>query len=512
VRQLSQYGGPDGGPDFSSHGISLLTGWLPLAVQVVAGLVLLAAIGRRDRRWFAWCLPVLALCAAVAVLLFQRYISRHGLASDPAPLALSIWIGITATAILLVALGWRGSRWSRRGMSVLAVPLSLLCVGVSLNDWVGYFPTVNEAWSQLTAGPLPDEVDAAQLAGLAGTGASMTSGRLVGVTIPATTSKFTHREEYVYLPPAWFTPAHPQLPVLMMISGEFNTPADWIRVGNAVQIEDNFAAHHQGEAPVVVFVDSGGSFNNDTECVNGPRGNVADYLTMEVPTYLESQFHVATDPARWGIVGWSAGGTCALDLTVMHPELFGSFEDIAGDLGPNVGDQATTTANLYGGDARAWASFDPLTVLAGHAPYVNTAGWFENSSSTGFAGHGWRGGGPGGGPGGGAHPGVHSGGPGDLGNRPGGTAGYGGRPDGRDAPGAEVAAATQLCTAARAKGIDCTLHSQDGRHSWQFASAAFSDALPWLASRLGLPAASGSATQQPGQSVASGDVAGGQPR
>src|SRR5882762_2086748 len=182
VWQLSQYGGPD----FSSHGISLLNGWLPLAAQIIAGLVLLAAIGRRDRRWFTWCLPILALCAGMTVVLFQRYVSGHGLASDPAPSALWIWIGVTAAAVGLVALGWRGSRWSRRGLCALAVPLSLLCVGVSLNDWVGYFPTVTEAWSQLTAGPLPDEVDAADLAGLAGTGATMTTGRLVGVTIPAT--------------------------------------------------------------------------------------------------------------------------------------------------------------------------------------------------------------------------------------------------------------------------------------------------------------------------------------
>jgi hypothetical protein len=117
----------------------------------------------------------------------------------------------------------------------VAVPLSLLCAGLVLNDWVGYFPTVNEAWSQVSAGPLPDEVDADQLPALAGTGASMTAGRVVAVDIPATTSHFTHRTEYVYLPPAWFTTPRPQLPVVLMISGEFNTPADWIRVGDAVQ-------------------------------------------------------------------------------------------------------------------------------------------------------------------------------------------------------------------------------------------------------------------------------------
>ena len=33
------------------------------------------------------------------------------------------------------------------------------------------------------------------------------------------------------------------------------------------------------------------------------------------------------------------GGTCAVDLTVMHPDMFSTFEDIAGDLGAQFGHQ-----------------------------------------------------------------------------------------------------------------------------------------------------------------------------
>jgi S-formylglutathione hydrolase FrmB len=148
-----------------------------------------------------------------------------------------------------------------------------------------------------------------------------------------------------------------------------------------------------------------------------------------------------------------------------------------------VGDRATTVSTLYGGDQGAWARFDPMTVLAGHVPYVDTAGWFVNSSQTGWPG---RGPGPGPGRGTGHRPGGAAG-PGGPAHR-GGAAGFGGRPDGADAPGAEATAAATLCTAAGAKGITCTLHTLPGRHSWQFASSAFSTALPWLASRLGLPA------------------------
>lgn len=66
------------------------------------------------------------------------------------------------------------------------------------------------------------------------------------------------------------------------------------------------------------------------------------------------------------------------------------------------------------------------------------------------------------------------------------AAGFGGRADGRDAPGTEDKAAQTLCAAAATKNITCSLHTLDGRHSGQFASSAFQQGLPWLATRLGL--------------------------
>ena len=46
---------------------------------------------------------------------------------------------------------------------MLAIPLALLCVASTLNVWVGYFPTMQEAWATLTAAPMPDQVSDAQL-------------------------------------------------------------------------------------------------------------------------------------------------------------------------------------------------------------------------------------------------------------------------------------------------------------------------------------------------------------
>jgi S-formylglutathione hydrolase FrmB len=421
-------------------------------------VVLVLAIGWRSRRWRLVWLPVAVCVGLIAAAWTHWYIDSQGLAGDPAPSSLWIWVGLTGLALAVAVLGWRSSRWWRRALSLVAVLLCLLSAGVSLNLWVGYFRTVQAAWNELTAGPLPDETDLTTVTAMRKQGQIPSHGALVPVDIPDTASGFKHRTELVYLPPAWFAPNAPKMPVIMMIAGEFNTPSDWPRTGDAITPIDKFAAAHNGNAPVFVFVDAGGSFNNDTECVDGPRGNVADHLTMDVPPYLASTF--GAQNSNWGVVGWSMGGTCAVDLTVMHPELFSTFVDIAGDTGPNAGTKDQTIARIYGGDSAAWATYDPTTVINKHGPYKGVSGWFAISSDA---------------------PQQHKGG---FGN-PSGT-GLGGQ----DAAGMlndQTDAANSLCKLGRANGIACAVVAQPGRHDWPLAADVFTAALPWLAGQIGTP-------------------------
>jgi S-formylglutathione hydrolase FrmB len=335
-------------------------------------------------------------------------------------------------------------------VAATALPLCLLCSALALNLWVGYFPTMQTAWNQLTAGPLPDQTDPVTVTAMQKQHTIPAKGTVVPVTIPDTASGFKHRGELVYLPPAWYaTDPPPPLPTVMMVGGEFNTPADWLRAGNAVTTIDDFAAAHGGNAPVFVFVDSGGAFNNDTECVNGTRGKAADHLTKDVVPFMVSRYGVSPNRANWGVVGWSMGGTCAVDLTVMHPDMFSAFEDIAGDLAPNSGNKAQTIARLFGGNAAAYAAFDPTTVITRHGPYAGVAGWF------------------------------------DINGAP---------PPQRNVvvnvaanPNDQTAAANSLCASGSADGIKCAVVTRPGKHDWPFAAHAFAAALPWLAGQLGTP-------------------------
>jgi S-formylglutathione hydrolase FrmB len=443
------------------HGVSLLRGWLPITIQAVGAAALLLAIGWRSRRWRLIWLPLAVLAGVGAAAWAHWYVDSQGMADDPAPSALWIWIGLTGLAIAVALFGWHGSRWWRRGISVLAVFLCLLSAGVALNLWVGYFPSVQTAWNQLTAGPLPDETNMATVTAMQHNGTVPARGAIVGVTTPSDASNFKHRTEYVYLPPAWFkTNPPPKLPTVMMIAGEFNTPADWLRTGNATKTIDDFAAAHGGNAPVFVFVDTGGSFNNDTECVNGSRGNAADHLTKDVVPYVNSTFGTSPSAANWGVVGWSMGGTCAVDLSVMHPELFSAFVDIAGDLAPVAGTKEQTIQRLFHGNVAAFNAFDPTTVIDKHGPYSGLAGWFAISSSPQVQWH---------------NPNANS-----------DAVGLGGR-DAVGNPGDQTVAANSLCTLGKAHGISCAVVVTPGKHDWPFAMATFESSLPWLAGQLQTP-------------------------
>jgi S-formylglutathione hydrolase FrmB len=440
--------------------MSLTHGWIPVVAQAVSTATLLAAISWRSRRWLLASVPLGLIAGLALAAATHWYIKDQGLAEDRAPVALWVWIGATGLAAAVTALGWRGARWWRRGVSVVAVPMCALSTLLVLNSWVGYVPTVGSAWDRITGRPLPGLIDRERVAALQHQGASPDWNTIVKVHTPDDASGFTHRDELVILPPAWYasTPP-PRLPVVMMIGGEFGQPADWLYAGNAQQTIDDFAAGHGGNAPVLVFPDYSGAFSNDTECVNGTRGNAADHLTKDVVPYMISNFGVSADPADWGVVGWSSGGTCALTLAVTHPELFGAFVDIDGQLGPNAGTKLQTIARLFDGDADAWAAFDPRTVIVNHGLYEDMSAWFSVSVDTPTV---YR-----------APAAIEPPVPSD--------------PLAAETSEDHAAVANELCELASEHGIECVVVPNPGNHDFSSAAAGFAAALPWLAGRIHVP-------------------------
>ena len=442
--------------------ISLLHGWAPIALQAIAAVVLVFAIARRSRRWQRIWIPVSIVAGIVVVALAYWFIKVTDMSGGVvAPVGFWIWVGLAGLAVAVLVLGWRDAGGWRQAASLLAVPLTLLCVALAVNQWTGYFPTVQSAWGQFSGHPLPGQTDVHSVDALRDPGGSVEQGKIVTITVPDGGSGFKHRDELVYLPPAWFTSEPPPtLPAIMMIGGEFGSPNDWLRAGNAQQVADDFAAAHGGQAPVLVFVDAGGAFRNDTECVDGVRGNAAAHLTNEVVPYVISQFGVSADPANWAVAGWSMGGTCAVTLAVKYPELFSAFLDIDGDLFPNAGTRDQSIARLFGGDEAAFESFDPTSIIPNHGPYTGMSGWFSIVDSA---------------------PPVYR----PAGTDPSAAPPLGPAPDPRD----HSAAAAYLCELGSQYGIECSVAAEQTEHDWQGAAKVLAEALPWLAGKIGSPGA-----------------------
>jgi S-formylglutathione hydrolase FrmB len=258
-------------------------------------------------------------------------------------------------------------------------------------------------------------------------------GVVVPIDIPPGTSRFRSRPGTLYLPPAFFSTGRSALPVMVLLAGTPGGPDAWPRSG-ALQAVDAYASQHQGVAPILAFVDHNGSFMGDTECVDGPAGAAETFLSVDVPRFLAGLLHVPLDPRRWAVGGFSEGGTCGFELAVRHPDVYGTFIDIAGDRAPNLGSAATTLHRLYGGDEAAMAAHDPVSLLRS-GRFVNLAGWFVVGAS-----------------------------------------------DGAHRPVAE-----ELGPASRAAGITTRTEILPGAHTWRFVVSAFRAVFPAVASQLDLP-------------------------
>jgi S-formylglutathione hydrolase FrmB len=209
------------------------------------------------------------------------------------------------------------------------------------------------------------------------------AGTVLTVSIPGGSSGFVARDAVVYLPPIATSDRHVHLPVLELLHGEPGGPRDWVDKGGARATLDGFAAAHDGYAPIVVMPDINGTDRGDTECVSTAAGDVEQYLTQQVPDYVQAHFPAATGRPHLSIAGNSEGGMCALMLAVRHPDRYASFADLSGLTRPTVGetdDPPRTVARLFAGSRSAYDEHDPIRLL-GERSGMSLAGWLRCGSA-----------------------------------------------------------------------------------------------------------------------------------
>ena len=94
-------------------------------------------------------------------------------------------------AALMLIVGWRGGRWWRRGVALLAVLLTTVTLANAVNAAIGYYPTLRDAWRTISHAPMPAAVELSQLGAVP---PATPTGRVVAVAIPDTLSHFRHRQ------------------------------------------------------------------------------------------------------------------------------------------------------------------------------------------------------------------------------------------------------------------------------------------------------------------------------
>ena len=151
----------------------------------------------------------------------------------------------------------------------------------------------------------------------------------------------------VWTPPG-YSPSGPPLPVLLSLNGYPGNPIDAINgLGLPTAVPHLIASG--ALPPMIVVAASTNIGGKDWGCADTPGGPRVDtWLTRDVRELIQANFRVL-EQSRWSVLGLSAGGTCAVRLTLLHSDAFGAAVGIAGSNAPDspalTVDRATARAN-----------------------------------------------------------------------------------------------------------------------------------------------------------------------
>ncbi|MGY3261252.1 alpha/beta hydrolase [Frigoribacterium sp. 2355] len=378
--------------------VPLLSTTMLLAVDVVAALVAVGLLVRpRTRRtWWRWiALAVLLGAGLGALTTWWLGDVRDVLGLSPTWVD-RLWVAAVVAGVAVVVVNLFRTRWWRKLVAVLAVLVFALAGGLALNRDGGVYQNPSQALGRDEVPALPPTAAAPSSAAPGSTEFDPTLwstwkapadvpavGRYGSVAIPGAVSHFPARDAVVYLPPAALVADAPALPVMIMLSGQPAEPSSVITAGHLVGTLDAFAAKNHGLAPIVVVPDQLSADAHNPMCVDGALGNSATYITTDVVDYMTSHFHVATGPRAWAIGGFSQGGTCSIQFASARPDLFSTFIDVSGELGPSIGDEKTTIDQGFAGNRAAYEAAQPQAIMAAHGPYADTAAFFAVGATDG---------------------------------------------------------------------------------------------------------------------------------
>jgi enterochelin esterase-like enzyme len=163
-------------------------------------------------------------------------------------------------------------------------------------------------------------------------------GRRTGVVDPA----------FVYLPPQYFQKAYQRqrFPVIVALSGY---PGSIFNLAQYLRVSQTAGALQKSgrmQPTIMVMIRPTIAPPRDTECVDVPGGPQTEtFLAKDLPDALKSAYRIGHDASAWGVMGYSSGGSCALQLTMRDPHVYTTAAALSPDY--RVKDDPTT-GNLFG--------------------------------------------------------------------------------------------------------------------------------------------------------------------
>ena len=255
---------------------------------------------------------------------------------------LVLWTRMPGPAVLRTLL--------RLVLLVLAQAAAVLVVLVCVNDKYSLY----DSWDDLTGNTATGA--AAQLQTV--NGPALAHGRKTGddaaqvqhaafrpgpqgllVADPVGARSHVHGNLLVWLPPQYNQPDHrgERFPVVELLPGQPGSPMAWFDSMNGQDELESLIEQQQARPMILVAAKSNTLGMDDAGCVDLPGGpHTETWLATDVPAIIKGQFRVSADPYDWSVMGYSAGGYCAVNLAVHHPGVFHSAVSISGYNAPEA--------------------------------------------------------------------------------------------------------------------------------------------------------------------------------
>lgn len=360
--------------------VQIIDGPVPViagSIAVVCALYLL--IRRPSVRWIAAAVAAVlgGVLVAVVVILVVNAADVFG---APLPLTADIWAAVTFAAIAVAIVNLWRSRWWRKLIAVVSIVVFVATDTVAINAYYGLNPTVGAMFGIVASDPIaitkpigePTADPSEPLYVTWKAPADLPKKGKTGTQIiPG--AGFDARPAGIYLPPAALVKNPPPLPLVIFMMGYPGNPDPQYIAG----VLDNYAAAHQGLAPIAIVADQIGT-KGDPACADSAAyGKAQTYITRDVVAWAKANLRILRSPKYWAIGGYSNGGACAFKFGAQEPDVWGNILVVSGDEYPGVESVAKTTTEVFRGSTAAFDAAKPTSILqAKKGRYATTTAVF----------------------------------------------------------------------------------------------------------------------------------------